>query len=471
VIASAYNPPDPALSFAVAEPMQSAPLKTPPPSRSAHTLAEAFALAGVVVGRVLEGDSLTRAMAEVRVSGALRAAVQDLAFSALRDYGNADAVLGLLVTRPPTASLRGLLLAAIVELQRGPQSDHAVVHQAVEATARVAPRGGTAAKGLVNAVLRNFLRQRDALQASINSGSTAETARHRHPQWWIDRVRCAWPQQWEGILAAGNEQASMTLRVNRRRSDGAAYLARLQAEGMSGVLLGAQAIRLDRPVPVERLPGFREGEVSVQDWGAQQAAPLLDVKAGMRVLDACAAPGGKSAHLAELVDCELTAIDVDAVRLERVQGNLQRLGLPARVKAADVLKPEAWLQQCRFDRILADVPCSASGVVRRHPDIKWLRRASDIDAFTVTQRAMLDALWLLLKPGGKFLYVTCSVFPQENAAQATAFLASHHDAKQLPISGLDSDSLRMADDIPDGVQILPGPNSDGFFYALMEKLP
>ncbi len=450
--------------------MRSAPLKPPPSPRSAHTLADAFALAGVVVGRVLEGDSLTRAMAEVRVSGALRAAVQDLAFSALRDYGNADALLGLLVTRPPTPSLRGLLLAAIVELQRGPQSDHAVVHQAVEAATRVAPRGGSAAKGLVNAVLRNFLRQRDTLQATLTTGSSAETARHRHPQWWIDRVRSAWPQHWEDMLAAGNAQASMTLRVNRRRSDGAGYLARLQARGMPGVLLGAQAIRLDRPVPVERLPGFREGEVSVQDWGAQQAAALLDVKAGMRVLDACAAPGGKTAHIAELADCELTAIDVDAIRIERVQGNLQRLGLAARVKTADVLKPEAWLQQCRFDRILADVPCSASGVVRRHPDIKWLRRASDIDAFAATQQAMLEALWPLLKPGGKLLYVTCSVFPQENAAQVAAFLAGHPEAKQLPLSGLDSGSLRMADLISDGVQILPGPNSDGFFYALMEKL-
>jgi len=450
--------------------MRPAPLNSPPSFRSAHSLADAFALAGVVVGRVLEGDSLTRAMAEVKVSGALRAAVQDLAFSALRDYGNADALLGLLVTRPPTPSLRGLLLAAIVELQRGPQSDHAVVHQAVEATARVAPRGGSAARGLVNAVLRNFLRKRDALQASINTGCTAETARHRHPQWWIDRVRSAWPQQWEDILAAGNEQASMILRVNRRRSDGAAYLARLQAEGLSGDLLGAQAIRLDRPVPVERLPGFREGEVSVQDWGAQQAAPLLDVKAGMCVLDACAAPGGKTAHLAELSDCELTAIDVDAVRIERVLGNLQRLGLQARVKTSDALKPEPWLQQCRFDRILADVPCSASGVVRRHPDIKWLRRASDIDAFALTQQLMLEALWPLLKPGGKLLYATCSVFPQENAVQAAAFLSGHPDAKPLPISGMDSGSLRMVDGIPDGIQILPGPNSDGFFYARIEKL-
>ncbi len=444
--------------------MRSASLNTLPPTKSAHALADAFALAGVVVGRVLEGDSLTRAMAEVRASGALRAAVQDLAFSALRDYGNADALLGLLMARPPTASLRGLLLAALVELQRGPQSDHAVVHQAVEAATRVAPRSGSAAKGLVNAVLRNYLRQRDTLQATIGAN---ETARYRHPQWWIDRVRSAWPQHWESILAAGNEQAFMTLRVNRRRSDGAAYLARLQAQGMAGTLLGTQAIRLDRPVPVERLPGFKDGEVSVQDWGAQQAAPLLEVKPGMQVLDACAAPGGKTAHLAELVDCELTAIDIDTVRIERVRSNLQRLGLGERVRvmAADALQLDAALREARFDRILADVPCSASGVVRRHPDIKWLRRASDLDRFSVIQQAMLEALWPLLRPGGRLLYATCSVFPQENTAQVAAFLARHADARHLPLSGLEEGAPQRVDD----GQLLPGANSDGFFYALLER--
>ena len=429
-----------------------------------HTLADSFALAAVVVGRVLEGDSLTRAMSQIRATGAQRAGVQDLAYSALRDYGCVDAILAKLTTRPPAASLRGLLLAALVELQRGPQADHAVVHQAVEAAGRVAPRGGAGAKGMVNAVLRNFLCQREALLASV---MTTDIARYRHPQWWIDQVRAAWPGHWEDMLATGNERPAMTLRVNQRRCDGRIYLQRLEALGITATLLAPFTIRLEKPLAVERLPGFDDGDVSVQDWGAQQAAILLDVKPGMRVLDACAAPGGKTAHLAELVDCDLTAVDIDAARLARVSGNLQRLGLHARVLAADASRMEAALPAGSFDRILADVPCSASGVVRRHPDIKWLRRESDLAAFAASQRLLVEGLWRLLVPGGKLLYVTCSVFPQENALQLEAFLARHRDATRLPLSGLDAELGRGLESHPG--QLFPDANSDGFFYALMEK--
>ncbi len=429
-----------------------------------HTLADSFALAAVVVGRVLQGDSLTRAMSQVRATGALRAGVQDLAYSALRDFGCADAVLAKLTTRPPAASLRGLLLAALVELQRGPQADHAVVHQAVEAAGRVAPRGGAGAKGMVNAVLRNFLRQRESLLAGVMS---SETARYRHPQWWIDQLRTAWPQDWERLLVTGNEPPTMILRVNRRHGDGSTYLQRLQALGIGATLLEPHTIRLDRPLAVERLPGFGEGDVSVQDWGAQQAAMLLDVQPGMRVLDACAAPGGKTAHLAELVDCDLTAVDIDATRLARVSGNLQRLGLRARVLASDALHMNSQFPEKSFDRILADVPCSASGVVRRHPDIKWLRRESDLRAFAATQRLLLEALWRRLVPGGKLLYATCSVFPQENALQIDAFLASHPEARQMPLSGLAAGLYRSQESHPG--QLFPDANTDGFFYALLEK--
>ena len=429
-----------------------------------HTLADSFALAAVVVGRVLQGDSLTKAMSQVRVTGALRAGVQDLAYSALRDFGCADALLEKLTSRPPAASLRGLLLAALVELQRGPQADHAVVHQAVEAAGRVAPRGGAGAKGMVNAVLRNFLRQREALLAAVMS---TDTARYRHPQWWIAQLRAAWPQDWERVLATGNEPPAMTLRINRRHGEGSTYLQRLQALGMGATLLASHTIRLDKPLAVDRLPGFGAGDVSVQDWGAQQAAPLLDVQPGMRVLDACAAPGGKTAHLAELVDCDLTAVDIDATRLVRVSDNLQRLGLHARVVTADALHMDCTLPENRFDRILADVPCSASGVVRRHPDIKWLRRESDLGAFTATQRLLVEALWRLLVPGGKLLYATCSVFPRENTLQIEAFLTRHPDARRLPLSGLAQGLHRGSESHPG--QLLPDANTDGFFYALLEK--
>lgn len=438
--------------------MQTRPLPTIPSDH--HTLAESFALAGVVIGRVLGGDSLTRAMAALRATGPLRAAVQDLSFSALRDYGCCDAVLEQLTARPPAASLRGLLLAALVELRDGPQMAHTVVHQAVEAAGRIAPRGGATAKGLVNAVLRNFLRQRESL---LGAAMATPAGRYRHPQWLIERVRQAWPQSWESVLAAGNERPAMTLRVNARRLDASTYLRKLSSHGDQADLLGSHAIQLARPLTVENLPGFRHGDLSVQDWGAQQAARLLQVEKGMRVLDACAAPGGKTAHIAEIQDCDLTAVDIDAGRLERVRDNLKRLGLSARVLPADALHVSKGLG--RFDRILADVPCTASGVVRRHPDIKWLRRESDVARFAATQQAMLDSLWRLLTPGGLMLYATCSVLPEENHLQVQSFLARCEGARQIPLSG---PAVAEMDPSCPG-QILPSKRSDGFYYALLHK--
>ena len=440
-----------------------------------HALADSFAMAGVVVGRVLKGDSLTRALGEVQATGSLRAAVQSLAYAALRDYGRADAILAKLVVRPPTPSLQGLLLAAIVELERGPQAAHAVVHQAVEAAARVAPRGAQSARGLVNGVLRNVLRQGAALRDSV---LVAEPGRYRYPQWWIDRVRAAWPDQWEALLEAGNNQAPMTLRVNQRQSSGKFYLEQCRLEGIEGVQVGPQAIRLDKPAPVENLLGFSRGVVSVQDWAAQQAAVLLDVQPGQRVLDACAAPGGKTAHIAERVDCALTAVDSDAERLLRVHDNLRRLHLSARVVNADALSNEDQPIGIGFDRILLDAPCSASGVVRRHPDIKWLRRDSDLERLRKTQAAMLRALWRRLAPGGRMVYATCSVFPEENGEQIAAFLAECSDAVSVPISAMannitcavPSGSGTVSAAHPNvGCQILPGPDADGFFYAVLER--
>ena len=439
--------------------MQTRFLSQIPTPAGQHSLAESFALAGVVVGRVLGGESLTRAMSALRATGPLRAAVQDLSFSALRDYGCCDAVLARLTARPPAASLRGLLLAALVELRNGPQMEHAVVHQAVEAAGRVAPRGGAAAKGLVNAVLRNYLRQRESLLSAVLA---TQSGQFRHPSWWIERVRATWPQSWESILAAGNEKPSMTLRVNARRMDATAYLQKLEAKGIGAKLLGTHSVLLEQPLTVENLPGFRQGEVSVQDWGAQQAAGLLQIERGMRVLDACAAPGGKTAHIAEIYDCDITATDIDPERLERVRDNLKRLGLGAKVLVADALHTEEGAG--RFDRILADVPCTASGVVRRHPDIKWLRRESDVARFAATQQAMLDSLWRLLAPGGLMLYATCSVFPEENHLQVQSLLARHADARQMPLAfgSVDMDAACPG-------QLLPSDRSDGFFYALLRK--
>ncbi len=417
-------------------------------SRSAN-LELALYAAGAAVAQVRVGRSLSEALSGPETDPSLSAAVQDLAYGALRNLGLLDAILAELLHKPVKPAVHALLLAALYQLRARPQTSHTTVDQAVRAVARLEP----AAKGLANAVLRTYLREADALVARCNS----ETAHYSYPQWWIDRVRAAWPQQWESVLNAGNLHPPMTLRVNRRRLAPEQYLAKLGERGLAGEYLGAQAILLERPLPIESVPGFAAGEVSIQDAGAQLAAPLLDVRPGMRVLDACAAPGGKAGHILELADCALTALDNDPARVPRIGDNLARLGFSARVVCGDCASPAGWFDGGLFERILLDAPCTASGVVKRHPDIKWLRRDSDIHRLATSQGRMLDALWQLLAPGGKLLYATCSVFPQENAQTVASFLARCDGARRLPLEE------------PEGGQLLPDARHDGFFYALLEK--
>jgi len=428
-----------------------------------HSLAEAFAAAARALGSVLAGRSLTDALGElkrrVRVQ-TLAAAAQDLCYNAMRGYGVVDVALDRLLQKPLTdVPLRGLLLAALAELAARPQSAHAVVHQAVDAAVLL---GQARAKGLVNGVMRNFQRRGSGLIAEIEA---TETGRYRHPQWWIDALRSAYPRDWESVLLESNRHPPMILRVNRRRLSADAYLRKLAESRLAARPLGQQAVLLEKPCRVERLPGFAAGEVSVQDLGAQRAAFLLDARDGMRVLDACAAPGGKTGHVLELARCELVAVDADHSRAARISENLSRLQLEARVVIADCREPEAFSESRAFDRILLDAPCSASGVVRRHPDIKWRRRAGDIAEFQRTQAQLLDAVWRVLAPGGKLLYATCSVFPEENSSLVRDFLHRRPDAKSLP-----HPKLPGWDDAVDG-QILPGAASDGFYYALLGKLP
>ncbi len=416
--------------------------------------------ASFAVGRVLGGRNLNQVLQGIfrqnpRLTPQQRAAIQDLSFGALRHLGRLDAVLGLLLQKPLSdESVRCLLRVALCQLAFGKTSPHAVVNHAVETVRRL--RKASAA-GLVNAVLRNFLRQREALLDQAAAAS--EEARYDHPQWWIAKLRQQYPRAWPSLLEANNQHPPMTLRVNRRRGPAAAYLSRLSEAGIEAEPLGAEAIRLGRPAGVDELPGFREGAVSVQDAGAQRAAHLLGVRDGMRVLDACAAPGGKTAHVLELAAVEMLALDNDGERLERVRENLDRLGLRAELKVGDAARPEQWWDGRPFDRILADVPCSASGVVRRHPDIKWLRREEDIAAFAAGQAAILSALWRTLASGGKLLYATCSVFAEENQRQVAAFLQRQPDARLLP---LDDSAL-------DDGQLLPNDRHDGFYYALLGK--
>ncbi len=411
--------------------------------------------AAELVARVMEGGNLTDAFERmVELHGSwpekTRGAVRDLAWSTLRDYGRGNAVLRELLHTPPAPVIHALLLVAVRRLEQRPEQAHTTVDQVVQAAAVAMP----GLKGMVNGVLRNALRQRAQWPRWIEGD---EEARHAHPRWWIRRVRADYLEHWQALLAAGNERSPMALRVNLRRSSADAVLAELAADDIPARALGAHTILLEHAVAVARLAAYAEGRVSVQDAGAQRAAVLLAPQAGDRVLDACAAPGGKAAHLLEMADIDLLALELDPQRAQRIGRNLARLGLEARVQVADCSTPQQWWDGRPFDRILADVPCSASGAVRRHPDIKWLRRDEDIAAFVLQQRRILDALWQTLAAGGTMLYVTCSVFAQENAAQVSSFLGRHADAEIIPIEAS-----------PD-CQLLPNVDHDGFYFARLHK--
>jgi len=422
------------------------------------SLAFALHTAASAVAEVMAGRNLTEALTRCwrdhpKLEGAARGAIQDLAYNALRQFGRGDFLLARLMEKPlRDGAAQALLLCALARLEVRPEEAHTIVDQAVAASAEVA---NGKYKSLTNGVLRNFLRQRAAL---LTEAEADDVARYRHPRWWIAHLKRAYPRDWRAVLEMGNTHPPMTLRVNRRRISVENYLAQLDAAGIAARPLEGGALLLARPMPVERLPGFGEGLCSVQDGGAQRAAVLLGVADGMRALDACAAPGGKTAHMLELADVDMLALDADAARAARVSENLARLGLEARVQTADCRHLDAWWDGREFDRILADVPCSASGVVRRHPDIKWLRREPDIAKFARQQVEILDALWRVLAPGGKLLYATCSLFPEENSAQVAAFAARHEDCLRLELAGAPE------------LQLLPTPEHDGFYYVLLQKL-
>ena len=414
-------------------------------------------MAAALLGEVLAGRNLNEVLnalwrREPDLLPRTRGAVQDLSFGALRYFARLEYILQALITRPIThEGVRCLLMVSLYQLIYSKTRPYAVVDRAVESA-----RGMDApwAAGFVNGVLRNFLRSKEEMLARADS---FEPARYAHPQWWIDRLRLDYPDEWAAILEANNSHPPMTLRVNRRQIEPEQYLTLLQTAEMEAEILEGGALRLKKPVAVDKLPGFNDGMVSVQDQGAQRAAHLLDLVSGQRVLDACAAPGGKAAHILEAADVMLTALDKDEARLKRVAENFARLKVKGRLVTGDAATPQAWWDNKPYDRILADVPCSASGVVRRHPDIKWLRRPTDIAQFAASQRAILAALWRLLAPGGKLLYATCSLFHEENDDVVTDFVASQPDAQRLPIH-----------ELPNG-QLLPSAEHDGFFYALLEK--
>lgn len=444
-------------------------MKTPISDPPSPPLATLLLQCAAAVQAVRSGTSLNEAL--LRCPPPARAGAQALSFRALRGLGGALAVRTRLAPRSPPAAADALLLSAIALLwptETPPYAEHTVVDQAVAAARALAPRSA----GFINAVLRRFLRERGALCAAVLADPVA---RFNHPAWWIERLRQDWPDQTDAILRAGNQHPPMVLRVNARRSTTDEYVERLAAAGIFGRPgPGPQAVTLALPCPVTRLPGFADGDVSVQDAAAQLAAPLL-IGVGLppqaRVLDACAAPGGKTAHLLELAELDVTALDHDAARLVRVRDTLQRLGLRARVLHADAAAPASWWDGTPFDAILLDAPCSASGIVRRHPDIRWLRRATDIDALAATQTRLLDALWPLLGPGGRLLYCTCSVFKTEGPLRIDAFLQRNADAARISDPELPGALLPLPDnDTPPAAPAQRSPG-DGFYYALIEKPP
>jgi 16S rRNA (cytosine967-C5)-methyltransferase len=411
-------------------------------------LAPALAEAARAVARVAAGRSFDDAFERRAVRGALL----DLCYGTLRRYGRVHAIVQALSHKgPPDPGVQALLWCALYALDCGRYAEYTVVDQAVRACALLER---WPARGYVNGVLRGYLRSKEALERRIGADPQA---RFQHPRWWIDSLQRAYPEHWGAILDAGNTHPPMCLRINRRRTELQTYRQDLAQAGIDARPEGEHGLLLDKPVPVERLPGFDQGLVSVQDAGAQCCAAMLDLRDGQRVLDACAAPGGKSAHLLESAEIDLLALESDAARATRIGPGLARLGLEARVQIADCTAIPSWWDGQPFDRVLADVPCTASGVARRHPDIKWLRRPGDAGAFARRQTAILDALWGVLAPGGKLLYVTCSVFPEENGMVLDAFCARTPQARHSAL--------------PAGApaQLLPCARHDGFFYGLLEK--
>jgi 16S rRNA (cytosine967-C5)-methyltransferase len=421
---------------------------------------------------VAQGRSLDAVLAELdeQINSADQPLIKMLCYGTLRHHFRLRADLAKLLDRPlkvRDSVIESLLAIGLFQLTDTRIPDHAAVSMTVEA-ARHLRRPKYA--GLINAVLRNFLRQDIGRQEAGDDES-----RFNHPAWFIDALREDWPDHWQQILEANNDRAPMWLRVNQKRTTTGVYIERLeQADDDHGVLPGfIHAIRLAKPVPVGELPGFADGDVSVQDAAAQIAAPWLLMGGGSRILDACAAPGGKTGHLLELAspDSALTAIELDPERLVGIHENLERLRLDATVLAADASKPKEWWDGEPFDRILLDAPCSASGVIRRHPDIKLLRRASDIKALADLQTAMLEALWTLLAPSGRLLYVTCSVLAAENDAIVGDFLARHSDAREDKV--LPNYNIRdLMVEKTCGFQVLPGRQGlDGFYFACLERTP
>ncbi|MDF7648369.1 16S rRNA (cytosine(967)-C(5))-methyltransferase RsmB [Erwiniaceae bacterium L1_54_3] len=418
-------------------------------------------LAAQLIERVVDkGESLSAILpgAQKTLADKDGALLQELCFGVMRTLPQLEALIGKLMERPLTGKqrvLHYLIMVGLYQVLYTRVPAHAALAETV-AGAEVLKRANL--KGLINGVLRQFQRQQETLIAEVDQGPQ----RYWHPGWLLKRLQAAWPEQWQQIVEANNQRPPMWLRINRQHHSREAWLALLQAEEKAAFTGDApDALRLESPAPVSQLPGFDQGWVTVQDLSAQRCALLLEPQDNERILDLCAAPGGKTTHILEIAPkANVLAVDIDEQRLSRVHENLQRLGMQAEVRQGDGRKPEEWCGEQQFDRILLDAPCSATGVIRRHPDIKWLRRDRDIAELASLQREILQAVWPRLKSGGTMIYATCSILPEENHQQIAAFLAEHDDAigEKLPQGEIN------------GWQVFPSVDGgDGFFYAKLMK--
>ena len=437
-------------------------------SNKAKNTPNVRAAAAKVLHAVMDkGNSLSDALPseQKRVADKDQALLQEICFGAIRLFPRYDALANQLFSKKMKGKQRvfhHLLIVGLYQIEQMRIPEHAAVGETVQATNALKAPG---LKGLINACLRNFLRNRQTLESKI----TNDVVTYSHPSWFIKRIKNAYPTDWKSILENNLQRAPMWLRVHQSNQDVEDFISQLKEADIeySQPLTNPSSILLEKPKSVERLPGFEQGYFAVQDAAAQHAAILLEAQNDELVLDACTAPGGKACHILDLANCKLVAADVDEVRLGRVKENLQRLQLTADLVCGDLSDASTLASYPQFDRILLDAPCSATGVIRRHPDIKWLRRNEDIEQLATLQRQILNTMWQKLKPGGTLLYATCSILPEENKLQMLSFLAENPDAEWQPIDNVLNKNESI--DAP-GWQILPGEHSmDGFYYCRLKK--
>tara|TARA_Y100000389_G_scaffold168146_1_gene173691 strand:- start:186 stop:1460 length:1275 start_codon:yes stop_codon:yes gene_type:complete len=413
-----------------------------------------------IVKDVLEGNNLNKVFQkyskENKINPKDLSQIKDLVFGALRSYGKTKFVINKLVKRPPPNLLISTLLhVALFQLISNRSNSYTVVDQAVSASNSVNKKY----TAFINGVLRNFLRERVVI---LKEAEKNEEAKYSYPMWWINQIKKEYPKSWKNILDIGNSHPALIIRVNIKKVSINNYIKGLEEHKIAHTFLGDEAILIKKPMPVDSLPGFNEGEVSIQDYGAQLSTRLLDLKKNYNVLDACAAPGGKACHMIEIEEIKLTAVEADKKRAERINENIKRLGHTFKVINSEIKAGNAWWDKNLFDRILLDVPCSASGIVRRHIDIKWLRRRSDLDYFHEKQFELLRTSWEMLKPLGKLLYVTCSLFEMENRLVVDRFLKDEKTAVEIKIKFPKNVNV-------DDNQLLPSIFHDGLFYVLFQK--